>query len=60
MIGPDDKVACVLTGHALKDPDATVNYHMKASDQGVGSPPNQPVQVADDFEAIKAAISKSE
>ncbi|MCA9252538.1 MAG: threonine synthase [Phycisphaerales bacterium] len=57
MIGPDDKVACVLTGHALKDPDATVNYHMKGSDQGIGSPPNQPVQVADDFEAIKAAIA---
>jgi threonine synthase len=26
-IGPDQRVVCVLTGHQLKDPDATVAYH---------------------------------
>lgn len=27
IIGPDERVVCVLTGHQLKDPDATVAYH---------------------------------
>ena len=27
VIGPDETVVCILTGHQLKDPDATVGYH---------------------------------
>ncbi len=27
IIAADDRVACVLTGHPLKDPNITVNYH---------------------------------
>jgi len=27
IIGPDERVVCILTGHQLKDPDATVAYH---------------------------------
>jgi len=27
IIVADERVACVLTGHALKDPNVTVNYH---------------------------------
>jgi threonine synthase len=27
VIGPDEQVVCILTGHQLKDPDATVAYH---------------------------------
>ena len=27
VIAPDDRVVCVLTGHLLKDPNATVAYH---------------------------------
>ena len=27
VIAADDRVACVLTGHLLKDPDATIAYH---------------------------------
>jgi len=27
IIGRDERVVCVLTGHQLKDPDATVAYH---------------------------------
>lgn len=27
IIGSDERVVCVLTGHQLKDPDATVAYH---------------------------------
>jgi len=27
IIAPDETVVCILTGHQLKDPDATVGYH---------------------------------
>ena len=27
MISPSDRVVCILTGHQLKDPTATVAYH---------------------------------
>ncbi len=27
VIAPSDRVVCILTGHQLKDPDATVGYH---------------------------------
>src|SRR6476619_1897471 len=27
VIGKDERVVCILTGHQLKDPDATVAYH---------------------------------
>ena len=32
VIAPDDRVVCVLTGHQLKDPDATVAYHTTDQD----------------------------
>jgi threonine synthase len=27
VVGPDERVVCILTGHQLKDPTATVAYH---------------------------------
>ena len=27
VIAPEDRIVCILTGHILKDPDATVAYH---------------------------------
>ncbi len=47
-INRDDRVACVLTGHALKDPNVTVNYHKE--EQGVFS--NPPVEVPNELETI--------
>jgi threonine synthase len=32
VIGPDQRVVCILTGHQLKDPDATVAYHTTDQD----------------------------
>ncbi len=32
VIGPDDRVVCILTGHQLKDPTATVAYHTTDQD----------------------------
>ncbi len=33
VITASDRVACVLTGHLLKDPTATVSYHSSTADQ---------------------------
>ena len=32
LIAHDDRVVCILTGHQLKDPDATVAYHSPGSE----------------------------
>jgi len=48
IVGADERVACVLTGHALKDPNITVNYHKEK--QGQFS--NPPVEAANDLEEI--------
>ena len=67
IISPDDHVVCILTGHELKDPDATVKYHtgldMKAITPPEAVPPtgrvaNPPKKVADDLEAICAALGE--
>jgi threonine synthase len=47
-IDKDARVACVLTGHLLKDPDATVNYHSKMGREFS----NPPVQVENDLQKI--------
>jgi threonine synthase len=62
VIGRDERVVCVLTGHQLKDPDATVAYHgMNAAlyekylkNRGVTSTPfaNRPVTVPNDIDKI--------
>jgi threonine synthase len=33
IIGRDDRIVCILTGHQLKDPTATVAYHTTDQDQ---------------------------
>ena len=48
LIGPDERIACVLTGHELKDPDVTVNYHKE--NQGQFS--NPPIDVTNDLDEI--------
>ncbi|HPC94548.1 MAG TPA: threonine synthase [Sedimentisphaerales bacterium] len=47
-VAKDDRVACVLTGHALKDPNVTVNYHKDK----LGPFSNAPVEVPNDLDAI--------
>lgn len=69
VIKPGETVACVLTGHQLKDPDATVTYHTgidtKAAQEHIdarfvhepsGRSSNRPIRVADDLAAIKRAM----
>jgi threonine synthase len=66
VISPDEEVVCILTGHQLKDPDATVKYHtgidMKAIQDNAprhaphGRVSNAPLQVADDLADIVKAL----
>jgi len=58
VIGPDERVVCILTGHELKDPDVTVGYHTGEgkSIPGERRHANGPVPVANDLDAIVAAI----
>jgi len=56
VIGRDEKVACVLTGHVLKDADNTVNYHLGK----LPYPPafaNAPIQVEATLEALDRVLS---
>jgi threonine synthase len=66
VISPDERVVCVLTGHVLKDPDATVAYHtadQKTFDEKLGKRgvkramfANRAVQVPNDLDEITKAI----
>jgi threonine synthase len=67
VISPDERVVCILTGHELKDPDATVKYHtgldMKAAVPPTPAEPrgimtNTPKRVPDDLAAIAAALGE--
>lgn len=66
VIAPSDRVVCILTGHQLKDPTATVAYHSTDQDQfndvlgsrGVSraSFANRAVAVPNELDAIIRAI----
>lgn len=69
IIEPGERVVCILTGHALKDPTATVAYHggdPELSRKVLGSRgmdwvgyANRPVPVANDMDAIRQAIERA-
>ena len=61
VIDRDARVVCILTGHPLKDPNATVGYHTGAYDadhqvEGERRYGNLPIQVANDLDKIVEAI----
>ena len=70
VINRDDRVVCVLTGHVLKDPDATIRYHTGIDVQAgqhaaprratTGMRANQPIPVPDDLAVIIQAIGTTE
>jgi threonine synthase len=65
-ISADERVVCILTGHELKDPNATVKYHtgvdMSAAQETAprkeptGRLSNRPIVVEDDLDAIIRAM----
>jgi threonine synthase len=70
VIAPGDRVVCILTGHVLKDPTATVAYHsgdperfqQVLASRGVSLATfgNQPVAVPNDLNQIIRAIESQE
>lgn len=56
-IKPDEKVVCILTGHLLKDPDATAKYHKNELPKINGSFANAPVQCDATIDAVLKAIN---
>ncbi len=66
IIAADERVVCILTGHQLKDPTATVAYHSGdaktfedvLASRGVrrANFANRPIQVSNDLEQIIQAI----
>jgi threonine synthase len=70
VIGRDESVVCILTGHELKDPNATVKYHTGLDMKSVqdlapreephGKLSNRPVQVDDDLLSIVRALGGDE
>jgi threonine synthase len=66
IIAPSDRVVCILTGHQLKDPTATIAYHstdQKTFDDVLGhrgvrraTYANRAVQVPNDLDEIIKAI----
>lgn len=54
IVGQDERVACVLTGHSLKDPNVTVGYHKER--QGEFS--NPPVEAPNDLDEIIKLMPK--
>jgi threonine synthase len=56
IIQRDEEVVCVLTGHELKDPDRTVDYHIGDEPGRLANPP---VKVANDLDAIRAAVASA-
>jgi threonine synthase len=69
VIAPSDRVVCILTGHELKDPNATVAYHSAEEGQfdksltshGVNAAryANRPVAVANNTDEIVALLEKT-
>ena len=67
VIAPSDRVVCILTGHQLKDPTATVAYHstdQEKFEKVLGSRgvhragfANRPVMVANDLDEIIRTIA---
>jgi threonine synthase len=68
VIGADERVVCILTGHQLKDPNATVCYHSlgkeelaeKLTEYEVRENPfaNRPIPAANDLDSILKAIEE--
>jgi len=59
VMDPGEKVVGILTGHLLKDPDATVNYHKSnLTDRDIVSNfANAPIQIEPTLDAVREHIS---
>ena len=57
VVSRSDRVVCILTGHGLKDPSVTVDYHRAPSGGGAPRPfSNPPIQANADVEEIERIL----
>jgi threonine synthase len=56
IIRPDETVVGVLTGHVLKDPDATIGYHEDRLEGITAVCPNRPLEAEGTVEDIRRAL----
>jgi threonine synthase len=57
IIKPDETVVGILTGHVLKDPDATIGYHSGTLEDITPSHPNLLLEAGDNIEEIVALLT---
>lgn len=57
VIGINDRVVAVLTGHVLKDPGALITYHQET--EPAPRYANRPVPIAADLNAVARVLGKS-
>ncbi len=55
-IRPDQRIVCILTGHVLKDPDATAKYHQRQLEGITPTHANAPVRCAATIDEVLRAI----
>ena len=55
-IRPHDRVVCVLTGHVLKDPDATAKYHLSTLPGIESNVANAPIKCGADLDSVLRAM----
>lgn len=58
VIKPGDTVVGILTGHVLKDPDATIGYHSNTLEDITASYPNRFLQASASVEAIAELLTQ--
>lgn len=56
VVKPGDSVLCVLTGHVLKDSEATVNYHQRQLEGIESTFANAPIQTRADLASLGRAL----
>lgn len=59
VIEREDKVLVILTGHLLKDPQATVDYHLEKLEGLTPTYANRPVAIEPTLEAVQKALEGS-
>lgn len=59
VIGRQEKVLVILTGHLLKDPQATVDYHLEKLAGLTPAYANRPVAIEPTLEAVQEALEVS-
>lgn len=60
VIRPGDSVVAVLTGHVLKDPEATIGYHSGTLDHLTANHPNHIFESEADLESLGRILTRRE